>query len=148
MENPIKNFGIGLALGGGIGGGLAAVSSRIEMRGIQGLVESRALEQVRENANLFDSAYSDTSTTLANLKYSAQNLEQMTQLPNYTPLAKEMAGNMALSIRGRMGELAERKASSDIKALPVGDDKSIILTGLLICGSMELIALDSSSLRT
>ncbi|ANA48876.1 structural protein [Pseudomonas phage PaMx33] len=130
MENPIKNFGIGLALGGGIGGGLAAIGSRIELKGIQGLVESKALEQVRETANLFDSAFSDTSTTLANLKYSAQNLEQMTQLPNYTPLAKEMAGNMALSIRGRMGELAEKKAASDIKNLPAGEEKSAILDRL------------------
>lgn len=48
LENPVKNFGISLALGGAIGGGLGHIADRFAIKQIEGAAASEAWGQILE----------------------------------------------------------------------------------------------------
>lgn len=117
MEDPIKNFGISLAIGGGIGAGITGLISRSEIKAVGARVATDALDNVNNFAKTFDTAFSDTSTTLAHLNLSAGRLEAMAKMPEYNGLTKQIASEMASNMRIRMGELASSKMSTEMNAL-------------------------------
>lgn len=125
MSDLPSNFGISMAIGGGIGAGLSAIASRIELRAASSRVFEKAINEVQDFAKTFDVPFSDTSTTLTHLNMSAERLEKMTTLEGYSPLAKEIAKNTAQTMRIRMGELANKKLSTEITELPVAARNNI-----------------------
>lgn len=117
MENPVKNFGISMAIGGGIGAGITGLISHAELKAVGGRVTTDALEQVRQNVKVFDVAYADTAATLSHLNLAASRLETMAKLPDYNGLTKQIATDMAQNMRVRMGELAASKMSPEMSTL-------------------------------
>lgn len=117
MEDPIKNFGISMAIGGGIGAGITGLISHAELKAVGARINTEALEQVRQNAKVFDVAYADTAATLSHLNLAASRLETMAKLPDYNGLTKQIATDMAQNMRVRMGELAASKMSPEMSTL-------------------------------
>lgn len=127
MKEPLENFAISMAIGGGIGAGLSAIGSRTAIRGVQGATETAALGKINEHLSLLDTPFSDTAASMANLDMAAKRLDYIAEVPVGTPgynnLEKNIAKSMAASIRGRMTDLAKAKTSKELLELIKGDSE-------------------------
>lgn len=107
LEDPVANFGISMALGAGIGGGISALITRSEIANIGGRVESAALGQVARQAELYSVPYADTVSAITHMDMAAKNLDNLAKDDKASGLVKEMSANIASSIRTRISTLVK-----------------------------------------
>lgn len=124
-EDPLKNFGIGMLIGGGIGGGINFLTTRVALRDVMGATQSAALKTAQEVAGLNAASFADTSASLAALDNAAGKLESLALKEGVTPLTKEYATSFARSMRADMGSIFKEKASPDILSLDTDQLNSI-----------------------
>ena len=117
LEDPIKNMGISLALGGGIGGALVGIADRVALRAAGAAVEGAAIAKVATAANLFDTPFSDTSSILTHVGDAATRVEAMAMAQGVNPYTKDLATGIAANMRARAGELAKEKFNLDMPGL-------------------------------
>lgn len=116
LEDPLKNFGIGLLIGGGIGGGINFLTTRSALAGVLGNAQAGALNTVREAAGLNAASFADSSSAITALDNSASKLEAMAKSDEFNPLTKEFASSFARSMRENIGTLFKGSASERILA--------------------------------
>ena len=122
LDDPVSNFGLSMAIGAGIGGGISALISRSEFANIGGRVESAALGQVAEAAQLYSVPYSDTVASITHMDLAAKNLDNLAKDETASALVKEMSTSIASSIRSRITNLVEANVGEAIYKL---DDVTI-----------------------
>jgi hypothetical protein len=114
LDDPVSNFGISMALGAGIGGGISALATRSEFAAIGGRVESAAMNQVAEAAQLYAVPYSDTVASITHMDLAAKNLDNIAKNETASGLVKEMSSSIASSIRTRISALVEENTGTAI----------------------------------
>ena len=114
FEDPVKNIGISLAIGGVAGGAITGLLSRSEMTNVAGKVQSAGAGVVFDAARQYATPFSDTASSLTQLELAAKNLDNIAAKDTISPLAKEMAVSMAGTMRATMGRIREATVSDDI----------------------------------
>lgn len=128
LEDPVKNFGLSLAIGGVAGGAITGLLSRSEMINVAGKVQSQEAGKVFEAARQYATPFSDTASALTQLELAAKNLDNISNKETLSPLAKEMAVSMAGTMRATMGKIREGTISEDIlKGITDQDQKNQII---------------------
>lgn len=131
FEDPVKNIGISLALGGVVGGAISGLISRAEISNTLGRVESGIADEVIKNIRGYATPYSDTSSAIIQLDLAAKNLDNIANAPTITPAAKALANNMSASMRASIGKIEEQKVSEAIlKGIKNEDERGTILSFL------------------
>lgn len=118
LEDPLKNFGIGMLIGGGIGGGINFLTTRSALAATVGATQSVALGTVRAEAALNVSSFADSSSAMTALDNSASKLEAMAKNEQFNSLTREYATSFARSMRADIGRIFDNSASEAIKQLP------------------------------
>lgn len=119
LADPVSNFGISMAIGGVLGGGISGLITRSELNTLGGKVESAALDTVAKKAQLYNVPFSDTSSAIIHMDLAAKNLDNLAGMANTTGLEKEMAMSVADSLRNRVTETI--KANTDIDIYKIED---------------------------
>lgn len=128
LEDPVKNFGLSLAIGGVAGGAITGLLSRSEMLNVAGKVQSQEAGKVFEASRQYATPFSDTASALTQLELAAKNLDNISNKETLSPLAKEMAVSMAGTMRATMGKIREGTISEDIlKGITDQDQKNQII---------------------
>lgn len=114
LDDPVSNFGLSMALGAGIGGGISALVTRSEFATIGGRVESAALGEVAKAAELYSVPFSDTVASITHMDLAAKNLDNIAKMETSSGLVKEMSTNIASSIRNRISTLVQENTGEAI----------------------------------
>lgn len=122
LDDPVSNFGLSMAIGAGIGGGVSALITRSEFANIGGKVESAAFGQVAEAAQLYAVPYADTASAITHMDLAAKNLDNIAKSETASGLVKEMSTSIASSIRTRVSDLVKSNTGEAIYAI---DDVTI-----------------------
>lgn len=125
LEDPIKNFSISLALGGGIGGALVGIADRVALRGAAAAVEGAAVSKVAVAANLFDTPFADTSSVLTHVNDAASRIEALAKADGINGYTRGLATDLAANMRARAGDLAKEKLNIDMPGLTQDQRMSI-----------------------
>lgn len=132
FEDPVKNIGISLALGGVLGGGVSALISRSEMRNVLGVAQSAVADEVLQASRLYATPYSDTSSAVIQLDLAAKNLTNIAAHETISPAGRQLATNIAASMRANIGQILDGTVSPDIlKGLASVEERDAI-TSLLM----------------
>lgn len=114
LADPVSNFGLSMAIGAGIGGGISALISRSELANIGGRVESAAMNDVARAAELYSVPYSDTVASITHMDLAAKNLDNIAKSETANGLVKEMSTSIASSIRSRITTLVQENVGESI----------------------------------
>lgn len=129
FEDPVKNIGISLAIGGGFGGAITGLLSRSEMLNVTGKVQSQMAGEVFEAARQYATPFSDTASALTQLELAAKSLDNIATKETLPQLGKNMAVSMAATMRATMGRIREGTVSEDIlKGVTNQEQKDQILS--------------------
>ena len=119
MKDPISNFALSMAIGGGIGSGLAALASRRALRSVEAPLLEAATKDIMNAGKLTDLVYSDTSTAMVSLKRAASNIASFAENEAKNKLTRDMAREYATQMSVRISDLAKKGMSDEILAAPV-----------------------------
>ena len=117
LADPVSNFGISMAIGGVLGGGISALITRSELATVGGKVETAVLGTVAEKAQLYNVPFADTASSIIHMDLAAKNLDNLAALPATTGLEKEMAVSVARSLRDRIKESVKANTGQDIQGI-------------------------------
>lgn len=109
MADPVKNFGIGLVIGGGITAPFAAIGSRTAIKAVNASVESASAKAIEEAGQLFNMPAADASSALNAMTRAADDIEHYVSQPAVNAFTREQGLDMAASIRAAAGNLAKQK---------------------------------------
>ncbi len=109
FEDPVKNFGISMALGGAISAPITAIGTRATLRGAEAVIDKGARAAIMESAALYEMPFADTASRLLSMEQAAANISAMADLPTTNVYTKQLANDIAQIIRGNAGKLADSK---------------------------------------
>lgn len=116
FEDPVKNFGISMLIGGGITAPISAIGSRTTFRAAEAAVDKRAITAIKDAAALYDMPFADTSSILVSLDQAAKNIRALGELPTTNVYTQQLANDMATSIEANAGRIASSKIVQDLPA--------------------------------
>ena len=114
LADPVKNFGISMAIGVGFTAPFAAIANRTAIRGVEATVETGALRDIMVSANLFDQPFSDSSSILNTMQRAADNVDTLAAMPTTSVFTRELANEMSSAMRARAGKLADSKIAENL----------------------------------
>lgn len=114
LADPVKNFGIGMALGVGLTAPFTAIANRTALRGAEATVETGALRDIMVAANLFDQPFADSSSILNTMQRAADNVDTLAAMPTTNAFTRELANEMSAAMRARAGKLADSKIAENL----------------------------------
>ncbi len=114
LADPVKNFGIGMALGVGLTAPFTAIANRTALRGVEATVETGALRDIMVAANLFDQPFADSSSILNTMQRAADNVDTLAAMPTTNAFTRELANEMSSAMRARAGKLADSKIAENL----------------------------------
>lgn len=109
MEDPLKNFGIGMAIGGGLTAPFTAIGSRAALRQAHAAVDVEARSAILGAADMFDIPVADTSSLLNTLDRAASNIENLAGKSTTNEYTRQLATDMAALMRGGVEKLVDGK---------------------------------------
>lgn len=118
MDDPIKNFAIGAAFGGVIGGGVGFIGDRFLIKGVTGKAESAAYGTiVDEMKNAYKSTNNATQVQI--MESNIASLQKFgVEGAEYNELTKQVAAKMLLDMRKDQALVFEGMLSPELLKLP------------------------------
>ena len=114
LADPVKNFGISMALGVGLTAPFTAIANRTAIRGVEATVETGALRDIMVAANLFDQPFADSSSILNTMQRAADSVDTLAAMPTTNAFTRELANEMSAAMRARAGKLADSKIADNL----------------------------------
>lgn len=118
MADPVKNFAIGAAFGGVIGGGLGHIADRFAIKNLVGTSESNAYATIFDELKTsYQSQQNATQVQIheANIK----SLDKILQgKDEYNELTREIATKIQLGMKKSQADTFEAMLSPELKTLP------------------------------
>lgn len=114
LADPVKNFGISMAIGVGFTAPFAAIANRTAIRRVEATVETEALRDIMVAANLFDQPFADSASILNTMQRAADNVDTLAAMPTTNVFARELANEMSSAMRARAGKLADSKIADNL----------------------------------